>query len=505
LEREFVASSEKQMLIPKRILILVINGILCGWMFSAPENQVLRWPPTAPADFNAAARSSSEIDLTWQDDSPNELGFKIERRSPGNPFSVIAFVRRNVTSYIDVELPQAAEFEYRIRAFNAWGESPPSKICRAYTDYPEINGSLKGEAGNIQDNVFQSLAIDPTDSRIVYVGTETNGIFKTIDGGDTWTRLRAGLKLDPNKSGYPQIYEIAVDPRNTRILYAATIAAPGPVTGGIEALRSNYAGVYKSTDRGERWIQKIDGFFNTYTPHVVIDPLDSSRLYAGIGGARSMNIFYEGGMMKSLDGATTWISIPAAPGTSTNTPISMSMTEKNSLRTLYVSYMIHGTDVSTTFGMYKSADDGATWVPINPPGTTVQYFDVYAGDNAVIYGNDTVMKRLFKSLDGGGTWRQLPLGNYGPVKISPINPNTVFYTGFTTLFKSTDGLITSKVVLDDTQFLGTRQFMDIKISASDPHVVWAAAKGYYLYKSVDSGESFARITAVRDLVYGTAH
>ncbi|MBM3295819.1 MAG: hypothetical protein FJY82_15070, partial [Candidatus Aminicenantes bacterium] len=108
MEREFVASSEKQMLIPKRILILVINGILCGWMFSAPENQVLRWPPTAPADFNAAARSSSEIDLTWQDDSPNELGFKIERRSPGNPFSVIAFVRRNVTSYIDVELPQAA-------------------------------------------------------------------------------------------------------------------------------------------------------------------------------------------------------------------------------------------------------------------------------------------------------------------------------------------------------------------------------------------------------------
>jgi len=47
----------------------------------------------------------------------------------------------------------------------------------------EINGAKKGEPGNIQDNMFHSLAIDPKNENIVYAGTETNGMFKTADGG----------------------------------------------------------------------------------------------------------------------------------------------------------------------------------------------------------------------------------------------------------------------------------------------------------------------------------
>jgi hypothetical protein len=71
--------------------------------------------------------------------------------------------------------------------------------------------------------------------------------------------------------------------------------------------------------------------------------------------------------------------------------------------------------------------------------------------------------------------------------------------------KSTDGLNSARTVLDDTAYLNSRQFMDIKISERDPAIVWAAAKGYVLYRSTDGGERFERVTAVRELVYGVGN
>ncbi len=367
----------------------------------------------------------------------------------------------------------------------------------------EINGSLRGQAGNIQDNVFQSLCIDPRDSGTVYVGTETNGIFKTADGGLTWTRLRRGLRLDPNRTGYPQIYEIVVDPNRPGTLYAATVAAPGPATGsGIEVFRSGNAGVYKSIDGGLNWQQRIDGFVNTYTPHVVLGKLDSSTLYAGIGGVKSFEVFYEGGLLVSRNGAETWEQVATPAGTPTNTPVTLLATLKNGVETLYVSHMVHGTDQPTAYGLYATADGGRTWEARNPPGLVLQNFDGFALDNAVLYANDDSAKRIHKSTDGGRTWTRTALGNFGPIRISPDNANTILYTGFTTLMKSSDGGATMRVVLDDTTYLNGRQFMDLKFAPADARVVWAAAKGYILYKSTDGGERFTRVTAVRDLVYG---
>ena len=152
--------------------------------------------------------------------------------------------------------------------------------------------------------------------------------------------------------------------------------------------------------------------------------------------------------------------------------------------------------------VYATADGGRTWEARNPPGLVLQYFDVFASDNAVLYANDDSVKRIHQSTDGGRTWTRTALGNFGPIRISPDNANTILYTGFTNLMKSSDGAATMRVVLDDTAYLGTRQFMDLKFAPADARVVWAAAKGYILYKSTDGGERFTRITAVRDLVYG---
>lgn len=400
----------------------------------------------------------------------------------------------------------AGAYTVQIASATVAGGMALVEVYAVNTESPEINGSLRGQPGNIQDNVFQSLCIDPRNPDTVYLGTETNGIFKTTNGGATWTRSRQGLRIDNNKAGYPQIYEIAVDPTDSRTLYAATVAAPGPATGsGIEVLRSGFAGVYKSTDGGLSWQHRINGFINTYTPHVVVSKLDPRVLYAGIGGVKSFDVFYDGGMLVSRDGAENWEPVATPEGTPKNTPVSMLATVKNGIETLYVSHMVHGTDQPVAHGLFATNDGGRTWTARNPDGLVVQYFDVFAQDNAILYANDDSVKRIHKSTDGGRSWTRTALGNFGPIKIAPDNANTVIYTGFTTLMKSSDGLSTMRIVLDDTAYLNGRQFMDIKFSPSDSRIVWAAAKGYVLYKSTDGGEHFTRVTAVRDLIYGAGN
>jgi len=294
-------------------------------------------------------------------------------------------------------------------------------------------------------------------------------MFKTTDGGAAWMRLRKGLRLDSNKLGYAQIYEIAVDPTRSNTLYAATVAAPGPATGiGVEVLRSGIAGVYKSTDGGLTWQQRINGFASTYTPHVVLSKADPRTLYAGVGGAKSFDVFYDGGLLISRDGAEAWQPFPVPAGTPKNTPVSMVPTVRDGIETLYVSYMVHGTDFPTAFGLYATSDGGKTWEVRNPDGLVIQNFDVFAKDNLLLYANDDTQKRIHKSMDGGRTWTRTALGNFGPIRIAPDNANTIIYTGFTNLMKSSDGAATMHVVLDDTAYLGTRQFMDIKISRPIP-------------------------------------
>ncbi len=161
--------------------------------------------------------------------------------------------------------------------------------------------------------------------------------------------------------------------------------------------------------------------------------------------------------------------------------------------------------VVRAYGLFRTSDTGKTWEARNPAGLVIENFDAFAQDNAILYANDNSGKRIHKSLDGGRTWTRTALGNFGPIRIAPDNANTILYTGFTSLMKSSDGAATMRVVLDDTAYLNGRQFMDIKYPASDPRVVWAAAKGYLLYKSTDGGERFTRVPAVRDMIYGVGN
>jgi titin len=92
--------------------------------------------PTAPSSLTAVPISTSQISLTWRDNSADEGGFLIERSSGGGAFATIATVGANVTVFTDgaaTPLASATTYTYRIRAQNAAGTSAPTNTVSATT------------------------------------------------------------------------------------------------------------------------------------------------------------------------------------------------------------------------------------------------------------------------------------------------------------------------------------------------------------------------------------
>ncbi len=81
-------------------------------------------PPTAPSALTATAISSSQIDLTWSDNSNNESGFSIERKTgAGGNYAEVTTVGAGVESYQDTGLAASTTYYYRVLAYNTGGDS----------------------------------------------------------------------------------------------------------------------------------------------------------------------------------------------------------------------------------------------------------------------------------------------------------------------------------------------------------------------------------------------
>ncbi len=101
----------------------------------AYSTPVLPPPPAAPTGLNATTFSSSRIDLSWTSKSDNEDGFKIERCSGSgcSNFSQIATVGAGVSAYSNAGLTASTSYSYRVRAYNAGGNSDYSNTASAST------------------------------------------------------------------------------------------------------------------------------------------------------------------------------------------------------------------------------------------------------------------------------------------------------------------------------------------------------------------------------------
>jgi hypothetical protein len=108
------------------------NGSVADY-FTIIKGSTPPLPPSPPSGLVATTASSSSIDLTWADGSTNETGFKIERSTDGTNFAEIATVPQNITAYQAGGLSASTQYFFRVRAFNAAGNSGYTNIANATT------------------------------------------------------------------------------------------------------------------------------------------------------------------------------------------------------------------------------------------------------------------------------------------------------------------------------------------------------------------------------------
>lgn len=147
--------------------------------------------PNTPSSLSASVLSSSQIKLTWSDNSDNELGFKIERKlGTSGTWSQIATVGANVEQYTDSGLNSATIYYYRVRAYNNIGNSgysnetnaktlevppnAPSNLSAVPISYTEIRLNWSDNSNNETGfKIERKTGVDGTWSQITTVGSNT--------------------------------------------------------------------------------------------------------------------------------------------------------------------------------------------------------------------------------------------------------------------------------------------------------------------------------------------
>jgi len=233
---------------------------------------------------------------------------------------------------------------------------------------------------------MRSIATDPIHPEIVYAGSDTGDIYKSLNSGNSWFKS-ANIAT-------AQVADLVINPQNPNIIYAIC----------------EWMGIFKSTDAGLSWTQMTvpppSGFY-PFVQSMLIDPINPDTLYA----ANATDL------IKSTDGGNTWTSLYASsPGL---------------IRSLAF-------DPNDSTVIYAVKEDN-TFLKITQSGIQVSYippqihrrFYALAVDpgnsNTIFVGSDRRVNGttdLWKSIDGGLTWSLWING------ISPLGSNTIYSLKF---------------------------------------------------------------------------
>ena len=291
----------------------------------------------------------------------------------------------------------------------------------------------------------------PSQPNVFYIGVNNGGVWKTTDYGNTWKPI-----FDDQNTG--SVGDVVVAPSNPNVIYVGSgegIQRPDLSVGN---------GLYKSVDAGNTWVnlglhdaQQIGG--------IAVDAQNENRIFvAALGHPYGPN--KERGVYRSLDGGKTFQQV-----------------------------------------LYINENTGAVQVAIDPTNPNIIIADIWAArqgpwENGAWNG---VESGLFKSEDGGNTWRKLTkglptttedgLGRIG-FTIAPSNSKRMYATVDAEkkggIYRSDDGGESWYMLTDDGRLWGRgSDFAEVKVDPKNQDIVYSA--NVVTWKSVDGGKSWTGI------------
>lgn len=325
----------------------------------------------------------------------------------------------------------------------------------------------------IFDDYVQSIGVvtlDPKDpDNTIWVGTgETwtrnsvsigNGLFKSTDGGSTWKEI-------PRFQDSERIASIVINPDNTNEIYVGVLGALWS--------DSKTRGVYKSNDGGKTWNKILYVNTSTGAGDVIMDQKNPSTLYASMWEfRRSAWGFNSGGIhsgiYKSNDAGKTWNKIHKGFPSGSLGRIGLAIAPSDS----NILYAVLETEDKTKNGLWKSTNAGASWEHLNNDfGLVVRPF--YFSRITVDPRNPEVVVKggLSGSIsrDGGKTFKDL--GNMH----SDIHDITFHIKDSDILFSGTDGGFyrswNGGTTFEITENLPLSQFYHISVDNEKPYNVY---------------------------------
>jgi len=288
---------------------------------------------------------------------------------------------------------------------------------------------------------------------LVYVGTASGGVWKTTNGGTTWTPIF-------ERQNTISVGDMAVDPTNPDVIWVGT---------GESNVRNSVSfgdGVYKSNDGGKTW-QHMGLKDSQRISRIVINPLNTEIVYVGaLGHAFGPN--EERGVFMTTDGGKTWAKT-----------------------------------------LYTDPQHGVADMDIDPTNPNIVYAAMWEFERKPwTFRSGSEKGGVYKSIDGGRTWNKLTnglpklLGRIG-VKVAPTNPNVVYAIVESkegTLFRSDDRGETFKQVSKQGNIVSRGfYYTDLRVDPTNENRIYAVASN--LFVSIDGGRTFRTITGRTHIDY----
>jgi photosystem II stability/assembly factor-like uncharacterized protein len=325
---------------------------------------------------------------------------------------------------------------------------PPASLF-AGLQFRNIGPAAMG--GRIDD--FAVLESNPA---VFYVAAATGGLWKTTNNGTTWE------VLFNEQDDVVSIGDVAIAPGDANLVWVGT---------GENNNRQSSSwgtGVFKSTDGGHTW--KLMGLSETrHVGRIVVDPVDHDVVYvAALGHLFGPND--ERGIYKTTDGGLTWTRVLFVNQDTGATELVM---DPSNNKVLYAAtYQRRRSAWGFSGGgpgsaIYKSTDAGRSWskltrgIPDGPLGRIG--LDIFRSSPNTLYARieHKTESGIYRTDDGGATWRKVSSNNPRPmyfsqIRIDPVDANRIYVLG------------TWLEISDD----GGKSFHEITTLHPDHHAMW---------------------------------